>query len=151
MFLHAVKKATKTEGVLDLGDAGLGLFDAFFASLSMIMVTEVRLKMIIQLGVGYFSVKCWGLYRFCEQCEWMFLPLCCLFPLDWRWDVYNCGSYGNAASKVHCSVWCTGCTCCYDSKISNQMTLIYPFFAMENDETEMKVLARNLSLSFLYN
>ena len=49
MFLHAVKKATKGEGVLDLGDAGLGLFDAFFASFSMIMVSDVRLKILLQL------------------------------------------------------------------------------------------------------
>lgn len=48
MFVHAVKKVSKSgEGILDLGEAGLGLFDAFFASLSMIIVSEVRIDIII--------------------------------------------------------------------------------------------------------
>lgn len=42
MFVHAVKKVSESgESVLGLEDAGLGLLDAFFASLSMILVSEI--------------------------------------------------------------------------------------------------------------
>ncbi|XP_020246843.1 GDT1-like protein 4 isoform X2 [Asparagus officinalis] len=43
MFLHAVKKkvSKSKESVLDLGETGLGIFDAFFASFSMILVSEI--------------------------------------------------------------------------------------------------------------
>ncbi|ONK77181.1 uncharacterized protein A4U43_C02F3930 [Asparagus officinalis] len=42
MFVHAVKTVTEDgEGVFALGEAGPGLLDAFFASLSMILVSEI--------------------------------------------------------------------------------------------------------------
>jgi len=42
MFLHSFEKdATSGEGVTSLEETGLGLFDAFFASLSMIIVSEI--------------------------------------------------------------------------------------------------------------
>lgn len=47
MFVHAVKKISEGgEVILDLGDAGLGLFDALFASFSMILVSEVRIQVV---------------------------------------------------------------------------------------------------------
>lgn len=48
MFLHSFKKdVTSREGVISLGETGLGLFDAFFASLSMIIVSEVGTDVLI--------------------------------------------------------------------------------------------------------
>ncbi|KAG1330875.1 hypothetical protein COCNU_02G008430 [Cocos nucifera] len=42
MFLHSFKKdVTSEEGVISLRETGLGLFDAFFSSLSMIIVSEI--------------------------------------------------------------------------------------------------------------
>ncbi|XP_010908333.1 GDT1-like protein 4 isoform X2 [Elaeis guineensis] len=42
MFLHSFRKdVTSEEGVISLEETGLGLLDAFFASLSMIIVSEI--------------------------------------------------------------------------------------------------------------
>lgn len=42
MFLRSFRKgAASDEDVVDLDKVGLGLFDAFFASISMIIVSEV--------------------------------------------------------------------------------------------------------------
>lgn len=117
-------------------DSGLGVFDAFIASFSMIIVSEVCASTFPNLlwmrcfflnstlifmwyvcflvggggGGLIFKTNLFAMYRLMNL--WRFVIL------DWRWDFHNSSTYGNASSQVNRFVGCALCSVCYDCKLA---------------------------------